>query len=269
MLHDEGPAPSTPNPVSQPLAPFTSEFVGSSAGSAPARVGPPARTVAFLEVLFCSDIPTQLLVMQVLSGAGVEPTTADGRLSILYVASLSLIDATLLIALMGLFLAVHGERARDVFLGPRRWGRELGLGLLLTPAAFFIAVLLLGVVLKFAPWLHNVPENPLADLIARPRDAMIFVVVAIVAGGVREEMQRAFVLHRFERYLGGPVVGLVVFSVAFGAGHLLQGRDVALITATLGAFWGVVYLRRRSIVAPAVSHSLFNVSQIAQHSFFP
>jgi membrane protease YdiL (CAAX protease family) len=90
-----------------------------------------------------------------------------------------------------------------------------------------------------------------------------------VAGGVREEVQRAFVLRRFERYLGGPVVGLVVFSVAFGAGHIIQGRDVALITATLGAFWGVVYLRRRSVVGPVVSHSLFNVSQIAQHAFFP
>jgi membrane protease YdiL (CAAX protease family) len=30
----------------------------------------------------------------------------------------------------------------------------------------------------------------------------------------------------------------------------------------LGAFWGVVYLRRGSIVAPVVSHSAFNAAEI-------
>ena len=61
----------------------------------------------------------------------------------------------------------------------------------------------------------------------------------MIAGGVREEIQRGFVLRRFEQYLGGGAIGLVVFSVLFGLGHLEQGRDVALATAVLGAFWGV------------------------------
>ena len=57
----------------------------------------------------------------------------------------------------------------------------------------------------------------------------------MVAGGLREEVQRAFILHRFERHLGGAAIGLVVFSVAFGLGHLVQGRDAAVITGLLGA----------------------------------
>ena len=35
-----------------------------------------------------------------------------------------------------------------------------------------------------------------------------------------------------------------------------------------GAFWGVVYLRRRSVVAPVVSHSGFNLLQIVQFLVF-
>jgi membrane protease YdiL (CAAX protease family) len=50
--------------------------------------------------------------------------------------------------------------------------------------------------------------------------------------------------------------------VAFGGGHLIQGKDAALATGLLGAFWGVVYLRRRSAVAPMVSHAGFNLLQI-------
>jgi membrane protease YdiL (CAAX protease family) len=57
---------------------------------------------------------------------------------------------------------------------------------------------------------------------------------------------------------------VVVASIAFGAGHFLQGADAAVATALLGAFWAVVYLRRRSTVAPMVSHSGFNLMQLAQ-----
>jgi membrane protease YdiL (CAAX protease family) len=85
----------------------------------------------------------------------------------------------------------------------------------------------------------------------------------IVAGGIREEIQRAFLLHRFEQWLGGGGVGVLVTSVAFGAGHLIQGVDAAIATGLLGAFWGVVYLRRRSIVAPMISHAGFDLLQIA------
>jgi membrane protease YdiL (CAAX protease family) len=31
----------------------------------------------------------------------------------------------------------------------------------------------------------------------------------------------------------------------------------------MGAFWAVVYLRRRSSLAPMVSHALFNALQVA------
>src|SRR5438093_7657624 len=84
---------------------------------------------------------------------------------------------------------------------------------------------------------------------------IFFALVVLVAGGVREEIQRAFLLHRFEEWLGGGTVGVIVTSAAFGAGHALQGGDAVVATGLLGAFWGAVYLRRRSAVAPVVSQS--------------
>jgi membrane protease YdiL (CAAX protease family) len=40
---------------------------------------------------------------------------------------------------------------------------------------------------------------------------------------------------------------------------------VAIATALMGAFWAIVYVRRRSIVAPVVSHSGFNLLELAQY----
>jgi membrane protease YdiL (CAAX protease family) len=130
-----------------------------------------------------------------------------------------------------------------------------------------VAVLLVGALIgtlrEFAPWLHNVPENPLEALATGgPVAAALFGVVAIVAGGIREELQRAFLLQRFERHLGGATVGVVVLSTAFGLGHVMQGWDAVIATGTLGAFWAVLYLRRRSSIAPIISHAGFNSIEV-------
>ena len=79
---------------------------------------------------------------------------------------------------------------------------------------------------------------------------------------MREELQRAFLLQRFVRHLGGPAVGVIVLSVAFGAGHYMQGWDAVVTTGLLGAFWAVLYLRRGSSVAPIVSHAGFNALEV-------
>ena len=91
------------------------------------------------------------------------------------------------------------------------------------------------------PDLRKVPENPLrgAGSVAGRR-GFALLLVAIVAGGMREEVQRAFLLHRFRADLGGAAIGLILTSVGFGIGHLVQGWDAMIVvTAALGAFWGL------------------------------
>ena len=222
-----------------------------------------ARVVAIIEVLLCADVVTQYAIGGTLLAFGYQAKSPAGQLNVGYVVALSLGDAALLVGIILLLLYAHGERPRDVLLGRRSIVGEGVLGLLLIPIAFGIAVAVVLTVRRFAPSLHNVPDNPLQGLLRSPRDAWLFALVVLVAGGVREEIQRAFLLHRFDVWLGGPAVGLVVTSVAFGAGHYaLQGIDAGIATGLLGAFWAVVYLRRRSCLAPIVSHSGFDLLQV-------
>jgi membrane protease YdiL (CAAX protease family) len=148
-------------------------------------------------------------------------------------------------------------------VGRRPLIREIALGLLLVPVAVLIVGVIIGSIRTFVPGLHNVPDNPLESLATGgPAGAALFGIVAIVAGGLREELQRAFLLERFERHLGGETLGVVVLNVAFGLGHALQGWDAAIATGTLGAFWALVYLRRRSSIAPIISHAGFNSIEV-------
>jgi membrane protease YdiL (CAAX protease family) len=219
---------------------------------------------ALFEVVLCSSFPTQLLIAVAMRLAGVKPFEDDGQLSGAYVFPLALVDAVVLVTLIVALLLAHGENLREVFLGHRRVFGEAVLGVWLVPLVFGLVTALLLTLRAVTPWLHNVERNPMEDLIDSGPEAAMFAIVAIVAGGMREEIQRAFILHRFEQYLGGKWLGLVVFSLVFGVGHALQGWDAAITTAVLGAVWGLVYLWRKSIVAPVVSHAGFNTVQIVQ-----
>jgi membrane protease YdiL (CAAX protease family) len=227
------------------------------------RVSP---AVSILEVLLCSGFPTQLLIGGLLIGLGVRVTSSDS-LPFRFVVAVSLLDTLAIVVLVVLFLRLRGESASRVLLGPGPLWREVRRGIVYLPLVFGLVIAIGSLVQWLAPWMHNVPENPLQAMLTTPWRIGIFALVVVLAGGVREEVQRGFILHRFDGDLGGARLGLVLFSIAFGLGHLTQGLDAALITGTLGLLWGVMYLRRRSIVGPALSHSLFNLIEIALYQY--
>jgi membrane protease YdiL (CAAX protease family) len=228
----------------------------------------PLRLIAFLEVLLCSGLPTQLAIGGLLAAVGLPPYDGEHRLVPAFVIALSLFDAAVIVGLVWMFLRMHGERPRAVLLGSRPLAPEAIRGVVHVPVLFLIVVVVMVTVQRGAPWLHNVDQNPFEGLLGGAWNAAVFTVVAVVGGGVREEVQRAFILHRFEQHLGGRHLGLVLSSIAFGLGHVIQGRDVAIATALLGAFWGWTYLRRGSIASTVVSHSGFNAAEVFRYTFY-
>lgn len=242
-----------PDPEPQPhLAPV----------SVPARERP--RLLALLEVLLCSGIPTQLAIGQTLAVAGFAPFGSDGRLRTGPFVVLAMTDSAVLIALIALLMHARGERLRDLVFGTRRWGADARLGVLLVPVLFIGVGVTVLLTRKLLPWTHDVSLSPFQGLLQRPTDILWFGLVVIVAGGIREEVQRAFLLHRFESSLGGSTLGLVIVSVCFGLLHKPQGWDAAIATGALGLTWGWLFLRRRSAVAPMVSHAGYDLAQILQ-----
>ena len=190
--------------------------------------------------------------------------TPDGAMSPVFVYTVSMTDALLVIAMIVWLLRGRRETVREVLIGRVQVLREAIFGVALIPAVFVIMIAVMVLVFAYAPSLRNVPRNPLEDLVRNRLDALIFAFVVMIAGGVREEFQRGFIVHRFDGFLGGGAVGVLFYSILFGLGHFEQGWDATIATGFLGIFWGLVYLRRRSIVAPMVSHAGFNLAQVAK-----
>ena len=128
------------------------------------------------------------------------------------------------IALMVGLMRARGERPAALWLGGRPVLREVLTGLTYVPVVFLLGSSLLLTMRALTPQMHNVNVNPFEALAGNSlQDAALLGLVAIVAGGVREELQRAFLLDRFA-YLGPPWAGVVLLSAAFGLGHLLGAR---------------------------------------------
>ena len=90
------------------------------------------------------------------------------------------------------------------------------------PAVFLmVGLVLIGLTRAARPSQRD--GNPIEQLAAgRSGARRCSGFIAVLAGGVREELQRAFLLRRFEQHLGGPV-GVLVLSIAFGLGTIRKG----------------------------------------------
>jgi membrane protease YdiL (CAAX protease family) len=228
-----------------------------------ARARPGGRLGALAEMVLCSGFLSQLVLSILVQALGIGHEGASGKLSLEFVAAVSLSDTVLVMCLMVWFTRRRGERPSALWLGHRPVLHEARIGLLSAPFLLLTVGAILGILQRVAPHLHNVTENPL-EAIARVSfaQAVGLGVVAVVAGAVREELQRAFLQDRFERHFGPPAAGVVVLSTLFGLGHVLQGWDAVIATAALGAVWASIDVARRSVVMPLVGHACFNSLEI-------
>jgi membrane protease YdiL (CAAX protease family) len=262
-----------PAPENEPPAPLDGELESAHpAGldlpaAGPDDDRPPApppltRSRALAEALLCSGYPTQLAIGGLLQASGLTTVSANGSLSASFVFFVSLADTALLVAIILALLRREGVRPREVLMGPRPPWREAVLGLSLAPMVLIVVAAIMLMLRTLAPWLHNVPENPLTSMLLTRWGLAASIAVVVLAGGVREEIQRAFLLRRFEQRLGGTTVGVAVTSLGFGLGHTLQGWDAAIVTGLLGAAWAMLILARGGITAAVACHSAFNALEL-------
>ncbi len=217
------------------------------------------RLQALVEVLLLSGLVSGFFAVLPFSlrSTGNPAVTKDVPSIVLYLLLESWITLVLLFAI----LRVHHESIRDLGWRTAQWATDATYGVVLVPLLFVLSG---AVNLSFRSWLpkYYVERNPLTDMIRTPHDLGLFLLAAFIAGGIKEEFQRAFILIRFREHLGGAGVGLLVWSVAFGLGHYVQGLQGVVAATLFGFLFGLVYLARRSLIAPIVAHSLYDASAL-------
>lgn len=187
-------------------------------------------------------------------GAPLPPTFAEFVLKIAR-------SKSLVVAIVAALLWLGGEGPASVGLTRRDWARRLGFGLALGLPFFVVFnVALDGLLSGVFP--KTPASGPSVTTFFRdPRNLAAWLPIGILGGGFVEELQRIFVLTRFEKRFGRPglVFALVASSAMFGWGHLYQGVGTAIGTGLSGMTLGLLYLRRRSALEPMAVHACADV----------
>jgi len=230
----------------------------------PRRITKAERLRALFEVFLLSGIVSSVLAtipfsLRVRRGAAI---IQDVHLIVGFV----LLEAVITLILLALLLRAYNGTAEDLGLRWREWKPNLFIGLGLLPVLFLLNLIVSEAFRVFLPE-HFTNRNPLTDLIHTPQELGLFIISVILAGGIKEELQRAFILTRFEHYLGGVRLGLVLWSIAFGAAHYIQGMQATVIAALFGFIFGAVYIARENIIAPIVAHGLYDVLTLVGYWF--
>ena len=222
------------------------------------------RLQALLEVLVVAGLLSSAIAYLpfALSGINHEALVGKARVIALFI----LVEACITVALLMLILRAHGESLRYLGWRSNRLGADVFIGLLVVPVLFLMSVLVSHFFRSFLPRYYS-EQNLLLETIRSPGDLALFIVSALFAGGIKEELQRAFVLVRFRDYLGGTTVGLILWSTFFAYGHYLQGVQGSVVAGLYGFLFGVIYLVRGSLVAPVVAHSVYDAAALLAYWF--
>jgi membrane protease YdiL (CAAX protease family) len=239
------------------------------ASASPPHDSPPEhwldRLVALGEVaivaLFGSFVATG-----VFGALGASPLT-DAR----HIVAYMWLEALTTTAVIWVLLKTRRRRLRNLGWTIDGAVREAALGVALVPGLFGVTFLIGGLFQWLCPPCVS-ETNPLLEMVRTRADLALFLMSSLFVGGFKEELQRAFVLTHFKEHLGGVWVGLLVWTVFFGALHSLQGLDKAVAAGGLGLVFGIVYILRGKVAAPMVAHALYDMTTltvfwVAPHAF--
>jgi len=237
----------------------------------PTNPEPPRRTwldrvQALFEVLLLSGLLSSLL-----AGLILYPFHSWKPPNLLQSAkSLSiflLLESGIAFLILAVILRTRRETISSLGLSWNRWKVHLATGLALVPLLFLLNGVVAVIFKTYFPQ-YYLEDNPLIQLIQTPQQLVLLIFSALVAGGIKEELQRAFILTRFRLYLGGAGLGLVLWSIGFGAGHYVQGVQGIITAGLYGLIFGIIYLQSGSLIAPIVAHGAYDSVALIAYWYF-
>jgi membrane protease YdiL (CAAX protease family) len=83
---------------------------------------------------------------------------------------------------------------------------------------------------------------------------IVAAVMVLVVAISEETIFRGYLILRFRTITRSPVAAIVIATIIFSIGHGYEGLGGVVIVGIMGAVFAVVYLWRKSLIAPIVMH---------------
>jgi membrane protease YdiL (CAAX protease family) len=178
-----------------------------------------------------------------------------GQLSFVPTATAIILRDLGLVSLILFFLWRNGEPVSRTGWTWRHPARELIVGVFCFIPVFLGAALLERALLRAG---LSPPATPLPSFLKEqgPAQALLAVLLVTVVALAEETIFRGYLLLRFRAVLRNTTASVLLSSAIFAVGHGYEGSAGLVTIGVMGAVFALVYLWRRSLVAPIVMHFL-------------
>jgi membrane protease YdiL (CAAX protease family) len=177
----------------------------------------------------------------------------QGALSFEIVAWATILRDAALVCLIIYFLWQNGEPAERIGWSFEHSWKEFAVGLGLFIPLYFGAGLLEDVLQKAG---LSLPATPVPSYML-PGDIpkLVLAVFLVTVVGVAEEtIFRGYLIMRFQDLNTGAPTAIVLSAFIFSIGHGYEGTAGVITVGVMGLVFALVYLWRRSLVAPMIMH---------------
>jgi uncharacterized protein len=213
----------------------------------------PSRKVQTIEV-------TVFLLLIVPSMALSFLTEKEQNLRFAQMAIGSMLNDIALLSLVLYFIWRNQERVESIGWKFDHFGRDLALGVVL-----FVPVYLGGNML--ANLLHQIglsaPERQPSFLaVSGLKQLVLSVMIVTIVAVVEETIFRGYLMLRFTGVSAHRSAAVILSSIIFSLGHGYEGMAGTVTVFLLGVLFALIYLWRKSLVAPMVIHFLTDFTSI-------
>jgi len=160
-----------------------------------------------------------------------------------------------LVFLIAFFLWRNGEPPARLGWSRRRPWTEAALGIMLFPPFVLAIGLIEGIFIELG---LSAPQESIPSFLAASGAAEygLALVLVLVVALTEETIYRGYLLLRFTSVTGSPTAAVLCSTAVFSLGHGYQGSAGVAAVAVIGLLFCLIYLWRRSLIAPVVLHFL-------------
>jgi len=179
----------------------------------------------------------------------------QGALGFGIVAWSTILRDAALVCLILYFLWKNGEPAERVGWSFKHFWKDFFIGLVLFIPLYICAGLLERALQRAG---FSVPATPAPSYLT-PGDIPMLVLavfLVLVVAVAEETIFRGYLITRFRDLKTGAPAAAVLSAVVFSIGHGYEGTAGVITVGVMGLAFALVYLWRRSLVAPMVMHFL-------------
>ncbi len=175
-------------------------------------------------------------------------------------ATFSILSDLGLVSLIFYFIWRNREPLHCIGLTRRNFSKEVVWGLVLFFPMMYATNLLSGVLHAAG---FSSPTKLPSFLVATGHAGLFMaVVLVIVVAFVEETLFRGYLIRRFNTATQRPWAAVIFSALIFSVGHGYEGMAGVISIFCLGIALAVIYLWRKSLVAPMIIHFCIDFSSI-------